>query len=304
MATLELHLLDDGSRLSPAPLPDLHLRRETILVLREQLLAQPATRQPPQLGDAALFRLAELERAAGDLDTARARYAQFLERQPEHRRARLLHAILACQPEPSTPQGGPPYPFLLTLDVLDAAARAALWRLLEAQRPRLRPARVYEGDAPGREDPVRRRALHMTACPETRQWLLPRVVELIARHDLTRRFGLPPLGLERVQMEAASSGEGDHFEPHQDNAGRHRERALTFVYYLFREPRPFQGGDLLLRDDLEDPALGYTRYQPVSNSLILFPSRAFHQVLPVTCDRRDPLDGRLTLHGWFPSQSS
>ncbi|MFX8597224.1 2OG-Fe(II) oxygenase, partial [Acinetobacter baumannii] len=89
---------------------------------------------------------------------------------------------------------------------------------------------------------------------------------------------------------------------HRDTGPLHADRVVTFVFYLFREPRCFSGGDLLLHDWSAEGlprAQRFTRLHPANNRLVIFPSECWHQVLPVSCHTGDPLDARLTVHGWF-----
>ena len=284
---------------TPPPAVPVNLRREVVQPLRDRLAAQVKAETPP----AQLFRLAELDRAVGDLAAARDRYEAYLRHCPDNPQAQALLEILSGRPEPRQwqPEQSRPSPYLLADDILDEAESSALWAMLAARRGEFRPAGVYVDSGPGHIDTRIRKALRMPAGADVGALLLPKARALIDRHDLIRRFALPPIRRKGVELNIASSGQGCHFQPHRDSTGAQSHRTLTFVYYLFREPRRFQGGDLLLRDDEEggEPRLGYSRYIPRNNSMILFPSDRLHQVLPVTCASDDPLDGRLTVHGWF-----
>lgn len=283
-------LADDSGRrpaATPAPPPPKpvvtaaaehspRLRLDVVRRLRDGMAAGLRPDSPPTT----LFRLAELDRAVGDLAAAEGHYAAYLRHCPEDRQARALQGIMAGRPEPLEWAAGEsrPTPFVRLQEFLPEAELAALWAMLTARRDELR-----------------------SAGPEVGALLLPRVRAAIAEHDLVRRFALPPIRLEGVAVDLVSSRQGCHFQPHREKAGRQGQRSLTFVFSLFREPPGFQGGDLLIRDDLEagTPSLGYTRHTPVNNGMVLFPSDRHHQIQAVTCASDDPLDGRLSVHGWF-----
>jgi hypothetical protein len=263
-----------------------------------------AGRLGPSPSATAWFRFAELDRTVGDLAAAARHYAACLYRQPDHRWAQALADILAGRPEPGQWAAGEsqPCPYLCLEGLLPAEAQAVLWTGLAAKRGEFAPAGVYEEHGPGHLDSSARRALRMAAGQALEALFVPRLRAIVAEHDLIRRFGLPKVDLTQAEVEIASSGEGAFFLPHRDNGGKHVRRTLTFVYYFHRKPQLFHGGDLLLRDDLEgQPQLAYTRFSPMHNRLILFPSNRYHQVLTVRCASNDPLDSRLTVHGWFPA---
>ena len=288
---------------APAPVVPSHLRLDVVRQLRDALTARAKPDAPPAL----LFRLAELDRAAGDLAAAREHYEAYLRHCPAHPQARALLQILSGRAEPWTAVAGQsrPSPFFLADDVLADSEARALWSLLAARQGEFRQARIHLDDAPGLVDTDIRRSLRMPAGGDVAALLMPKVWALIDAHDLVRRFSLPAIRRDGVELDIASSGAGGHFQPHRDNVGAGRRRALTFIYYLYREPRCFEGGDLLLRDDEEagEPRLAYTRYIPRNNSMLLFPADRLHQVLPVTCPSDDPLDARLTVHGWIQADA-
>ena len=58
----------------------------------------------------------------------------------------------------------------------------------------------------------------------------------------------------------------DHYKPHED------ESIITAIYYLWREPKMFQGGDLYFGD---------FKVPIQNNSLLVFPSCTTHAVTPV-----------------------
>ncbi len=81
-----------------------------------------------------------------------------------------------------------------------------------------------------------------------------------------------------------------YFKRHNDNGGPEtNRRVLSYVLYF-----GFcgSGGDLLL--ELPD---GNIKIPPCSNSIIIFPSGIYHEVLTVSCGNSFE-DGRFTVNGW------
>jgi hypothetical protein len=104
--------------------------------------------------------------------------------------------------------------------------------------------------------------------------------------------------------------DGDYYRPHQDTdgVGLFANRVLTFVYYLHRTPRPFQGGHLRMYDvalplheerapQWEDRS--WKDWEPEHNSIVFFRPTAWHEVRPVTCPSQQHADSRFAVNGWL-----
>lgn len=105
--------------------------------------------------------------------------------------------------------------------------------------------------------------------------------------------------------QLTASGHGDYFKSHRDRGNEGEEasnRLLTYVYYFNREPKPFSGGELRMYDFVDnslDPADSYRTLTPEHNMLIVFPSWANHEVLPVIVPSGAFEDSRFTVNGWL-----
>ncbi|WP_329012262.1 2OG-Fe(II) oxygenase [Streptomyces sp. NBC_00690] len=103
--------------------------------------------------------------------------------------------------------------------------------------------------------------------------------------------------------------DGDFYGPHQDCTHDFQpDRVLTFVYYLNRSPRPFQGGDLRVYDislpvSSEGKATWESRtwrdYEPQHDSIVFFRPSAWHEVRPVSCPSKQHEDSRFAINGWM-----
>ena len=71
------------------------------------------------------------------------------------------------------------------------------------------------------------------------------------------------------------SKKGDHYKPHMDIA------QFTLMYYLWEEPKPFEGGDIILSTDKQQDDWS-VKISIKRNMLVVFPSPTWHEVRPIT----------------------
>ena len=65
--------------------------------------------------------------------------------------------------------------------------------------------------------------------------------------EVLEELGFPPFDPSHVEASLSATNDGGFFGVHNDNGhALLHSRRLTFVYYLYREPQGFQGGDLRL----------------------------------------------------------
>ncbi|MCB9597942.1 MAG: 2OG-Fe(II) oxygenase [Sandaracinaceae bacterium] len=198
-----------------------------------------------------------------------------------------------------------PVPHVVIDDVFGADAAAAMLSHVQALEPAFAPAGIgrdgelatmrrnltcgvdahfFEPDdeALGFEDRIARRA--------ERSILLASIDGLLMSGELREVFdGAPhPLcklsDVNRWETQVSRYGaEGDAYDWHLDRIGND-DRVLSIAYYLFEEPRLFEGGELELTDALvrrgELVSNGQVaRVEPRHDRAVLFPSRAVHRVL-------------------------
>jgi len=108
------------------------------------------------------------------------------------------------------------------------------------------------------------------------------------------------------EMQMTTHGDGGYFKIHNDNSTpRTATRFLTYIYYFHRQPAAFSGGGLRLYDDSRAdpnnwvPVATFTEIKPENNTLVFFPSRHFHEVLPTLSRTGNFGDGRFTINGWI-----
>jgi SM-20-related protein len=178
-------------------------------------------------------------------------------------------------------------------------------RLLEyvAQiRDEFRPAAVYRaGHAAGVADPTSRNCLRRPTVGPFEETLKPIIDAALPR--ALRTLGLLEPSAVAREFEFCAYGDGGLFAEHHDILPDRRPRIVSCVYYFFREPAVFRGGELRLF-----PWPGATRatgaeaawvdLAPACDSLVIFPSALRHDLRPVRCPSEDWRDQRFTINCW------
>ncbi|MFJ3877126.1 2OG-Fe(II) oxygenase [Streptomyces sp. NPDC090077] len=105
--------------------------------------------------------------------------------------------------------------------------------------------------------------------------------------------------------------DGDFYRAHQDVGPQDfaSRRLLTFVYYLHRTPRPFEGGALRLYDGATSLHPGgrpltwqdrtWQDWPPEHDSIVFFLPDKWHEVRTVTCPGKETRNSRFAVNGWL-----
>ena len=247
-----------------------------------------------------LWRLAEIHRRQGNFAEARSLYGRLRERGSDPLKAAWLHAMLSGNgaPEPA-PGGIRPAPFVRMTNFLAPDECDRLLALGLAARERLVPAQVGHGRvAP--EVRVNLEIRSQSTAAEVHLRIAPKVRSLVP--EILERLRMDGIGRYSIEMCMCVYLDGGFYKAHRDNQSEsNRQRKLSFVYFLHREPRRFSGGDLLLHD-MDTDAGSYSpgefsRIVPLRNSIVIFPCGCWHQVTPVQCGTDDFGDGRWVVKG-------
>ena len=111
------------------------------------------------------------------------------------------------------------------------------------------------------------------------------------------RLGLDEFAVTDIEIQLTATNDGEFFRVHSDNrSDAVSSRALTFVYYFYREPKAFVGGELRV---YANGGGAYRVAYPLQNQIVFFPSETLHEVLPVECPSGDFADSRFTVNGWL-----
>lgn len=122
--------------------------------------------------------------------------------------------------------------------------------------------------------------------------------------DIVSKLSLPTFQISQIEAQLTAHNHGNFYKVHNDNGSRETAtRELTYVYYFYREPKAFSGGELVIYDSKVEnnfyvKAETYKTVQPLNNSIVFFLSRYLHEVLPVHCPSQQFADSRFTINGW------
>ncbi len=120
-----------------------------------------------------------------------------------------------------------------------------------------------------------------------------------------QELGLEWFPLGKVERQLTAHGEAGFFMPHVDTGHPLvASRRISCIYYFHPTPRRYRGGDLRLYDTWDTPtgttgAASWTTVTPEDNSVVLFPSTAFHEVRPVHPESGAFADSRFAVTIWF-----
>jgi len=184
----------------------------------------------------------------------------------------------------------------------EETAGALLERAVTSADDTLRPSMIRDRELV--PDFRRSRSRHDFAAPE----LMAAIGEVLEAVEHT-------LGVSCRHTEPVYSlnvhNDGDFYRPHQDTSTEFApRRLLTFVYYLHRTPRPFDGGALRVFDaalPLHTETAGrwqertWRDWEPEHDSIVFFLPTAWHEVRPVTCPSKQYADSRFAVNGWLCS---
>jgi Rps23 Pro-64 3,4-dihydroxylase Tpa1-like proline 4-hydroxylase len=118
---------------------------------------------------------------------------------------------------------------------------------------------------------------------------------------------IPKLGLVNVESyslepELTWCGNGGFFKTHVDTLYRDQpanQRVMTVVYYFYKEPKAFTGGQLRIYGLGSDAnSRGRQDIEPELDRAVLFPAWFPHEVLPVHCSSAAFADGRFAISCW------
>jgi SM-20-related protein len=194
-------------------------------------------------------------------------------------------------------------PYVVLRDFLDEATLAGLLDYAVARQADFLPTRLNSKMV----DPAIRVSAGLRELGGYRAVFKTKVLglvpELIARLQVTR-FESPTL-----ETELVAHGDGAFFKRHIDTQTANysdvdRIRVLSGVYYFNAEPRAFRGGALRLYAIGGKPDENFVDVEPLNNSLLVFPSWAPHEVMPVRVPSQRFIDSRFAVNCWVLRQKN
>jgi SM-20-related protein len=187
--------------------------------------------------------------------------------------------------------------YLLIEDFLDKEWHAALLQTV------LREETNFVDSTVSTSDPDYRRSKVLHRADGVRRLFEQRITAAAA--DWMKELGIAPFSPGSVEVQVTAHGDGNYFKLHNDSGSPDAAtRGLTFVYYLFNEPKAFSGGEFRLYDsviadgEMRCGSLAET-IAPKNNSVLVFAPHCHHEVLPVSVPSGRFRDGRFTVNGWL-----
>ena len=194
-----------------------------------------------------------------------------------------------------------PSPYALIDDFLSATQLNELLRYSVAKQSEFVPT------TNSASDPNYRRSFYLSYFPEFSELM----IELIRKitPQIITHLNINNFEIGQIESQMTAHNHGNYYKIHNDNGSPDSTtRVLTYVYYYYREPKPFTGGELVIYDGkIENgylvAAKSHKVIQPTNNSIIFFPSQCMHEVLPVSCPSQYFADSRFTINGWVRRNS-
>lgn len=118
-------------------------------------------------------------------------------------------------------------------------------------------------------------------------------------------FDVDSSTLNRLELSTAAWTTGCYYRQHRDQSleGPQAARRLSAVVFLHSSPRGFSGGELSVTETLIEGRSvssgdAETVIEPDHNRMVIFDSRALHEVHPVEVPSGEFADSRFSLTAW------
>lgn len=192
-----------------------------------------------------------------------------------------------------------PAPVIIVDDFVGGAGAEQLFQYAIAHESGFRPSKVALGHG-GIIDESRRVSKVNSDIDPVMPLIEPAIRKAVDE-------AIPKLGLVNVESyllepELTWCGDGGFFKLHTDTLYRDRlanQRVMTMVYYFYKVPKAFTGGQLRLYGLGADANSSiHQEIEPRFDRAVFFPAWFPHEVLPVHCSSGAFADGRFAISCW------
>ena len=148
-----------------------------------------------------------------------------------------------------------------------------------------------------------RSSLVLHSFPKFREIIVDRIKEIFP--DVLTKLEIPSFSIADIESQLTAHNDNNFYKLHNDNGSPDTAtRVLTYVYYFYRKPKAFTGGNLRIYDSQVKgkyyvKADTFKTVEPKNNSIVFFLSRYMHEVLSVSCSSQAFADSRFTINGWI-----
>ncbi|MEG4634439.1 2OG-Fe(II) oxygenase [Microcoleus sp. AR_TQ3_B6] len=147
-----------------------------------------------------------------------------------------------------------------------------------------------------------RRSMVLHSFPEFSELMVNRIKAILP--DVLRKLNIPSFPVGEIEAQLTMHNDNNFYKLHNDSGSPDTAtRFFTYVYYFYREPKAFSGGELLIYDSKIENNFyvaddTFRTVEPRNNSIVFFLSRYMHEVLRVSCPSKAFADSRFTINGW------
>jgi SM-20-related protein len=190
-------------------------------------------------------------------------------------------------------------PYLVERDFLEEDSVAEFLQFALARESAFAPTKVA-GGGKGRHDPGLRVSVGTQELGLFKLLLEAKISALIPEL-LVARLQVTPVPAPMIELLLVAHNEGAFYKRHIDTrtaADADSIRVLSGVYYFYAEPKAFAGGALRLYAIAAQGDAQFVDIEPLRNSLLVFPSWAPHEVMPVSCPSGRFIDSRFAVNCW------
>lgn len=188
-------------------------------------------------------------------------------------------------------------PYLVIRDFLGEQTMSALLAYALDHQHAFAPTSV---GLKGAINPGYRRSLALRDLGPFRPIFEAKMVALLP--DLVSELRCTPVQSPKIELELVAHNDGAFYRRHLDTqtATDHESlRLVSAVYYFHDTPQAFSGGALRLHAFGDSAPDAHVDIAPQRDSLLVFPSWAPHEVMPVSCPSRRFSDSRFAVNCWF-----
>lgn len=147
-----------------------------------------------------------------------------------------------------------------------------------------------------------RRSMVLHSFPEFSELMVNRIKGILP--DVLGKLNIPSFPLGDIEAQLTMHNDNNFYKLHNDSGSPDTAtRFFTYVYYFYREPKAFSGGELQIYDSKIENNFyvadeTFRTVEPRNNSIVFFLSRYMHEVLRVSCPSKAFADSRFTINGW------
>lgn len=207
--------------------------------------------------------------------------------------------VKTASPAPHAIPGEMPLPYRLYRDFLSPEHHAAILTWALDNQARFAPSAI--GGGINLIEPSIRQSLFLRDLGPLGPVLRHRIKDLLPQMFVD--FSTRPFAVHGIELELVAHNNGAFYRRHIDTVTgdnpANGDRILSGVYYFWREPQGFSGGELRMHKLGGFKTDGHFHdIPPRQNGLVAFRAWWPHEVMPIRCPSGDFADSRFAVNCW------